>query len=639
MTPLSLRSQTLAILSPQAEASRPKTRSACNRCHQQKLRCTKAKGQTSCERCIKIKIECRYSPRNARSKPQGATPGTTRRGLAPAIEPARPDIQRSVSVALAADGAQYDWLSFPDMGLDNAESLGYLGYDSAFPIHYGDREAQYILPGCDNMLGDVQGNHSLDVFDSHAAPQEQLENPSAQPERLVGSTTGRLASLNVALYECASKLPSIKAYRTEVVSTTDISHALNSTTRVAALLVLDEVFCVTNNFISVINNLFLIPGCHEAPATLTTPASSSSAPGANTASQECVAPQLLMRHRELVLDPLLQPAIMGGPSEPEIPPSATQPFPQLDEGTALLFLSCHYRLAEIYEVVFQAMQWCIDRSYAAPQSTAGTTLPQLHQVGGSGGVSFPALRVDFNGPPLQPVTASMYLALMLTLSSQLVSQSDRVVWLCEELGIDYELKVYKRSPYLAPPELKALHPLGSAPVIEDGSMRMAESGACVEYIAQTYGKGQFIIAPGHKDYADYLYWFHFANASFQTALISNLVLTSAGDASNGTGKGNATLKRFEERFSAMLDLLDNRLASVPWLAGDQLSAADIVLVCCLTTMRCLIPYDLSGYENILAYLSRVSARYGYRRARERGDPELDIALLAGAAPPPPYKPL
>jgi glutathione S-transferase len=88
-----------------------------------------------------------------------------------------------------------------------------------------------------------------------------------------------------------------------------------------------------------------------------------------------------------------------------------------------------------------------------------------------------------------------------------VSQSDRVVWLCEELGIDHVLKKYDRSPVLAPPELKALHPLGAAPVIEDGSVRLAESGACVEYIAQVHGGGRFTLTPGHKDYADYLYWF------------------------------------------------------------------------------------------------------------------------------------
>ncbi|KAI8625910.1 glutathione S-transferase [Xylariaceae sp. FL1651] len=215
-----------------------------------------------------------------------------------------------------------------------------------------------------------------------------------------------------------------------------------------------------------------------------------------------------------------------------------------------------------------------------------------------------------------------------------VSQSDRVVWLCEELGIDYEMKKYDRSPILAPPELKALHPLGAAPVIEDGSVKLAESGACVEYIAQIYGKGQFIIAPGHESYADYLYWFHFANATFQSALVRDLAVKSLGGGSGGAGGGSAILKRFAEKFTAILTMMDDRLAKVPWLAGEQFSAADIMVVCCLTTMRCVNPYELGDYKNILAYLKRVSEREGYRRAMEKGDPELDIALLTGAAPPP-----
>lgn len=214
-----------------------------------------------------------------------------------------------------------------------------------------------------------------------------------------------------------------------------------------------------------------------------------------------------------------------------------------------------------------------------------------------------------------------------------ISQSERVVWLCEELGLDYELKKYNRSPYLAPPEYNALHPLGAAPVIEDGNVKLAESGACVEYIAQTHGKGRFIIGPDHKNYADYLYWFHFANASFQAALMRDLAIKAVGGAADSTDRGAAILDRFSQKFSAMLKLINDRLAEVPWLAGDEFTAADIMLVCCLTTMRCFNPYDLGGYEHILAYLARVSARDGYRQARQKGDPELDIEALAGAASP------
>ncbi|KAI0105013.1 glutathione S-transferase [Nemania sp. FL0031] len=215
-----------------------------------------------------------------------------------------------------------------------------------------------------------------------------------------------------------------------------------------------------------------------------------------------------------------------------------------------------------------------------------------------------------------------------------VSQSDRVVWLCEELEIEYELKKYDRSPYLAPTEYKNLHPLGAAPVIEDGSVKLAESGACIEYIAQIHGKGRFIIAPGHKDYADYLYWFHFANASFQSSLMRDLAVKVTGGGSNETDMGRQVIKRFNEKFSGMLTFMNERLGQVPWLAGEQFTAADIMTVCCLTTMRCFLPYDLGDYKNILAYLGRVAARDGYRRAMQKGDPELDIGLLTGAAPPP-----
>ncbi|OTA52755.1 putative glutathione S-transferase [Hypoxylon sp. EC38] len=200
-----------------------------------------------------------------------------------------------------------------------------------------------------------------------------------------------------------------------------------------------------------------------------------------------------------------------------------------------------------------------------------------------------------------------------------VSQSDRVVWLCEELGIDYELKKYDRSPIMAPPEYKALHPLGSAPVIEDGDIKIAESGACVEYILQTHGNRKFGITPGHKDYAEYLYWFHFANGTLQPVLLLNLSLSRSG-----IGKGHESVKRSDARRKQILDFVDRRLSKVPWLAGEQFTAADIMNVCCLTTMRCFVQYSLGGYPNILAYLKRVAARGGYRRAMEKGDPNLDV---------------
>ena len=98
---------------------------------------------------------------------------------------------------------------------------------------------------------------------------------------------------------------------------------------------------------------------------------------------------------------------------------------------------------------------------------------------------------------------------MLTVHHLGQSQSERVVWLCEELGIPYDLKIYDRDAVtrLAPPEYKALHPLGAAPVIQDGDVLLAESGAIVEYIVAKHGEGRLVLAPDHPDFAQFLYWF------------------------------------------------------------------------------------------------------------------------------------
>ncbi|KAI5923435.1 glutathione S-transferase [Camillea tinctor] len=213
-----------------------------------------------------------------------------------------------------------------------------------------------------------------------------------------------------------------------------------------------------------------------------------------------------------------------------------------------------------------------------------------------------------------------------------VSQSDRVVWLCEELGIDYVLKKYDRSPVMAPEAYKALHPIGSAPVIEDGPLKLAESGACVEYIAQIYGKGSLVVQPGAKNYADYLYWFHFGNGSLVPAVMYKMVL-----ASSGASPVNEAVQRYGARLQRLLALLDQRLGEVPWLAGDEFTCADIMNLFALTTARCFQPLDLSEYKNIVAYLKRVSGREGYRRAMKKGDPDQDIEALTGAAPPPIFK--
>src|SRR5438270_1486422 len=107
---------------------------------------------------------------------------------------------------------------------------------------------------------------------------------------------------------------------------------------------------------------------------------------------------------------------------------------------------------------------------------------------------------------------------MLTVHHLGKSQSERIVWLCEELGIPYELKCYARAPLLAPPEYKALHPIGAAPVITDGELVLAESGAIVQYITSRYGAGRLALTDGHPHFAAFLYWFHFANGTLQARM-------------------------------------------------------------------------------------------------------------------------
>jgi glutathione S-transferase len=205
------------------------------------------------------------------------------------------------------------------------------------------------------------------------------------------------------------------------------------------------------------------------------------------------------------------------------------------------------------------------------------------------------------------------------------SQSERIVWLCEELGLDYELKRYERrqDDKLGPPEYKALHPMGSAPVIADGPVVLGESGAIVEYLLATRGGGRLAVQPGQAGFADYLYWFHFANGTLQPAILQVRYLERVDPSEH-----NAILRAAKQRFDLIFSLLDARLSNMPYLAGPELSAADIMTVFSLTTMRLFKPYDLAPWPHILAYLQRIGARPAYRRALQKSDP--DLTPLLGA---------
>jgi glutathione S-transferase len=211
---------------------------------------------------------------------------------------------------------------------------------------------------------------------------------------------------------------------------------------------------------------------------------------------------------------------------------------------------------------------------------------------------------------------------MLTVHHLGKSQSERIVWLCEELEIPYELKRYTRDSVtmLAPADYKALHPIGAAPVITDGDLVLAESGAIVDYIMARYGRGRLTPAAGDPNFAQFLYWFHFANGTLQAAMGRLMILNRLKLADD-----NPMLAGTKGRVDRAFDLVDARLREADYLAGS-FTTADIMIGFSLTTMRYFQPYDIARCPNVVKYLARIGARPAYRRAMEKGDPGMALLL-------------
>ena len=211
---------------------------------------------------------------------------------------------------------------------------------------------------------------------------------------------------------------------------------------------------------------------------------------------------------------------------------------------------------------------------------------------------------------------------MITIHHLLVSQSERVIWLMEELGLEYELKSYPRNPQtrLADPVFLKLHPLGAAPVIQDGDVTMAESSAIFTYILDLYGNGKLRIAPGQPGYADFVYWFQYANAGLMPQAMQNMMVTRLlGD------KGLAATSMLQERYGRHLGMINNRLANNAYIAGENFTAADILLQFPFGTMSAFMPTDISAYPNIRSWLDRISARPAYQKAMKLAGHERDPA--------------
>ncbi|MCT7952247.1 glutathione S-transferase family protein [Ancylothrix sp. C2] len=205
-----------------------------------------------------------------------------------------------------------------------------------------------------------------------------------------------------------------------------------------------------------------------------------------------------------------------------------------------------------------------------------------------------------------------------------VSQSERVIWLLEELKLPYQLRLYQRdqTTQFAPAELRSIHPLGSAPVIEDGDVVMAESGAIVEYVLARYGNGRLTVPVASPQYPHYLYWFHYANASLMNQIAINWIATMAAGTSNNSG----LLSVLHERLERHLQMVENHLLQATYFAGEEFTAADIMMHFPFGTMKAFYNVGLDNRPNIKRWLATLSTRPGYQQAMKAAGHDQDPAL-------------
>ena len=214
---------------------------------------------------------------------------------------------------------------------------------------------------------------------------------------------------------------------------------------------------------------------------------------------------------------------------------------------------------------------------------------------------------------------------MITVHHLEVSRSQRVLWLLEELGLPYEIIGYRRtSRWLAPDSLKAVHPLGKAPVVTDQDVTVAESGAIIEYLLGRYGEGRLVPqdAPGKLRYT---YWLHYAEGSLMPHLVMKLVLTKVPASAPflvrpiARGLVEGIFKAWSTpQLTLHLGHVDSELAKMPWFAGNEFSAADIQMSMPLEAAETRVPLDKEAYPKIADWLARIRARPAYQRADARG---------------------
>jgi glutathione S-transferase len=213
------------------------------------------------------------------------------------------------------------------------------------------------------------------------------------------------------------------------------------------------------------------------------------------------------------------------------------------------------------------------------------------------------------------------------------SRSQRILWLLEELNLPYEIKRYQRDPktMLAPPALRAVHPLGKSPVISDGELTLAESGAIIEYLGDRYGAGRLIPLHGTPERLRCNYWLHYAEGSAMPPLLLKLVFRRVETAPapffvRPVAKGIAAKVQqgfVDPQIALHMSYLEGELAKAEWFGGNEFSVADIVMSFPLEAAATRGGVD-NRHPHLQAFLQRIHARPAYCRALERGG---DYSLL------------
>lgn len=226
---------------------------------------------------------------------------------------------------------------------------------------------------------------------------------------------------------------------------------------------------------------------------------------------------------------------------------------------------------------------------------------------------------------------------MLTLHHLETSRSHRILWLLEELGVPYELRRYQRDPAtrLAPPELKKIHPLGKSPVLTDGELVVAESGAILEYLAECYGAqapaelAHLEPARGTPAHRQCRFWMHYAEGSLMNWLVMQLVFGSiprqpmpffVRPVARALCAG-VQQKLIQPNVQTALAFMENHLAQHRWFAGEHLSLADFQMSFAVEAALAR-GNTASAWPHLHAHLQRIQARPAYQRALEKGGPVL-----------------